>query len=136
MSQRISHSGVVKSVDAGCVKVRILQTSACASCKIASHCNASEMKVKVVDVYGADTAAYEVGQQVVVSTSRDVANRALLLGFGLPLAVLLLTLVVARLLDCDEATSALASLAMLVPYFLMVWVLRDRIRRSVTFRIE
>ena len=52
------------------------------------------------------------------------------------LAVLLLTLVVARLLDCDEATAALASLAMLVPYFLMVWVLRDRIRRSVTFRIE
>lgn len=136
MNQEISHSGIVDSIDGCSVRVRILQTSACTGCKIASHCNASEMKVKTVDVYCTDAAAYQVGQQVVVSTSMKVANRALLVGFGLPLLVLLVTLVVARALDCDEATAGLTAVAMLVPYFLMVWVLRDRIGRSVTFQIE
>ena len=50
MSQKISHSGVVESILDGCVKVRIIQTSACAACKVASHCNAAESKVKIVDI--------------------------------------------------------------------------------------
>ena len=50
MSTDIKHCGVVDEVEDGCVKVRIVQSSACASCKVASHCNASENKEKVVEV--------------------------------------------------------------------------------------
>ena len=50
MSAKISHSGIVASISKGCVQVRILQTSACAACKVAGHCNASESKEKIVDV--------------------------------------------------------------------------------------
>ena len=68
----------------GCIKVQIVQTSACAACKVASHCNAAESKIKIVDVFTTDTASYQVGQEVTVWASKDVANRALLLGFGAP----------------------------------------------------
>ena len=113
MSERISHSGIIDSILGENIKVRIVQTSACAACKVASHCNAAESKVKVVDVICADSTAYRVGQEVVVSASKAVANRALLLGFGLPflilVAVLLLLLRLAPLCltTCSCGSSAI-----------------------------
>ena len=89
MSDKISHPGVVDSIEGDCVKVRIVQTSACAACKVASHCHASESKEKMVDVFCCDSAKYAMGQEVTVWASREVANRALLLGFGIPLLLLM-----------------------------------------------
>ena len=82
MSQKISHTGVIERIENDSMKVRIVQTSACAACKVASHCNAAESKVKIVDVFGCDTTNYSTGQEVTVWASKDVANKALLLGFG------------------------------------------------------
>ena len=120
----------------GHVVVRILQTSACAACKVAGHCNASEAKEKLVDVRCSDVAAYQTGQQVVVSASRDVANRALLLGFGVPFFLLVVVLIVALRLTGNEGVAALSALGALVPYYLLLWLLRDSIGRQVTFQIE
>ena len=137
MSNEISHAGVIESIAEGCVKVRILQTSACASCKVAAHCNASESKVKVVDVCGvANVSSLSVGQSVVVSTSRDVANRALLLGFGLPFLLLVAVLMVVLWITGNEGVAALSAIGSLVPYYLVLWLLRDRISRQVRFEIK
>lgn len=136
MSNKISHPGVVDGIEGDCVKVRIVQTSACAACKVAAHCNASESKEKLVDVFGCDTAKYATGQEVVVSASREVANRALLLGFGLPLLLLIGVLLMVLRWTGDEGMAALASLGVLVPYYIVLWLLRDSIRQRVAFRIE
>lgn len=136
MSNKISHPGVVDGIEGDCVKVRIVQTSACAACKVAAHCNASESKEKLVDVFGCDTAKYATGQEVVVSASREVANRAILLGFGLPLLLLIGVLLMVLRWTGDEGMAALASLGALVPYYIVLWLLRDSIRQQVSFRIE
>ena len=136
MSNKISHPGVVDGIEGDCVKVRIVQTSACAACKVAAHCNASESKEKLVDVFGCDTAKYATGQEVVVSASREVANRAILLGFGLPLLLLIGVLLMVLRWTGDEGMAALASLGALVPYYIVLWLLRDSIRQRVAFRIE
>lgn len=137
MSNEISHAGVIESIAEGCVKVRILQTSACASCKVAAHCNASESKIKVVDVCGvANVSSLSVGQSVVVSTSRDVASRALLLGFGLPFLLLVAVLMIVLWITGNEGVAALSAIGSLVPYYLVLWLLRDRISRQVRFEIK
>jgi len=136
MSQRISHSGVIDRIEEGCVKVRILQTSACASCKVAGHCNASESKVKIVDVFCGDTSAYRVGQEVVVSASRDVAGRALFLGFGVPFILLVGVLVVVLWLSASEGLAALSAIGALVPYYLLLWLFRGRIQQHISFQLE
>ena len=136
MSNKISHSGIVDSVVGDCVKVRILQTSACAACKVAGHCNAAEAKEKVVDVVCANSAEYRAGQQVVVSASADVARRALLLGFGLPFLVLVAVLLLVLRLSGSEGLAALSALASLVPYYLLIWLLRRRIQQHISFQIE
>lgn len=137
MSTKINHAGIVESITDDCVKVRILQTSACAACKVASHCNASESKEKIVDVMGRrDVKGLKVGDSVVVSASRDVANRALLLAFGVPFLILMTVLVVALRFVSEEGLAALVALGMLIPYYALLWLMRDRIRQCLSFELE
>ena len=136
MSQKICHSGIVERIDDGCVHVRIVQTSACAACKVAGYCNAAESKEKIIDVYCDSVAAYQVGQQVVVSTSGQVAVKALLWAFGVPFVLLMTVLVLVLLLTANECLAALSALAVLVPYYLVLWLLRNKMREQLAFRIE
>ena len=133
---KISHPGIVESVSDGCVKVRILQASACGACKVAGHCHAAESKEKIVEVFCRDTAQYSTGQEVVVSTSGDVAARALLLGFGVPFLVLIVVLVLVLQVTGDEGLAALCALAALIPYYGVIYLMRERIRRQLTFYLE
>ena len=133
---KISHSGIIESIAEGCVKVRILQTSACAACKIAGHCNASESKEKIVEVFTDHTGGYSLGQEVVVCASRDVANKALLLGFGVPFLVLVGVLVLVLRVTGNEGVAALSGLLALVPYYLVLYLFRSRIREQLSFYIE
>lgn len=137
MSTKISHSGIVESIEDGCVKVRIVQTSACAACKVAGYCNAAESKEKIVDVFS-DAAAKNVavGQQVTVTTSGQVAAKALLWGFGLPFVVMVAVLVLVLWLTGSEGKAALSGLAALVPYYILLWLLRNRMREQLSFSIE
>ena len=136
MSQKISHTGVIERIENDSMKVRIVQTSACAACKVASHCNAAESKIKIVDVFTTDTASYQVGQEVTVWASKDVANRALLLGFGAPFLLLICVLMIALKLTSDEGLAALVALASLVPYYLALWAMKNRIQQQIAFNIE
>ena len=136
MGNKISHPGVIERVMDGCIKVRIVQTSACAACKVASHCNAAESKVKIVDVFGCDTTKYAAGQEVTVWASKDVANKALLLGFGGPFLLLVCVLMIALRFTENEGAAALWALGSLVPYYFALWLLRNRIQRGISFQIE
>lgn len=135
MGNNISHSGVIESVEDGCVHVRIVQTSACAACKVAGYCNAAESKEKLVDVY-TDSSAYQVGQAVSVMASRKVAANALLLGFGLPFVVLVVVLVGVLLLTGNELWAAFSGLLALVPYYALLWLFRNKLRDKLSFWIE
>ena len=116
--------------------MRIVQTSACVACKVASHCNAAESKVKIVDIFGCDATKYATGQEVTVWASKDVANKALLLGFGVPFLLLVCVLMIALRLTANEGIAALIALGSLVPYYFALWLLRDRIQRGISFHIE
>ena len=134
--QKISHSGIVESVTDGCVKVRILQAPACGACQVASHCHAAELKEKIVEVFGCDTANYSTGQEVMVSTTGKVVNKALVLGFGIPFLLVLGVLVVVLFLTDNEGAAALAALGSLLPYYFLLWLRRDSIQHGISFQIE
>lgn len=136
MQTKISHPGVVESIEEDCVKVRILQTSACAACKVSRHCNAAESKEKIVDVLIANASKFKVGQDVTVWTSSKVANRALVLGFGMPFLLLIGVLVVVLYLTGHEGVSALAAIGSLIPYYFLLWLKRDSIRSKLLFHLE
>ena len=137
MSTTIRHQGIIDSIAGNHLRIRIQQTSACAACKIQSHCNASESKEKIIDVYDEKAARhYQEGEQVTVSASGTVATRALLLAFGLPLLLMLAVFFAATGLGATQGVAALLMLGSLVPYYFILWCVRHRIARQVVFRIE
>ncbi|MBP1542126.1 MAG: SoxR reducing system RseC family protein [Prevotella sp.] len=136
MSHKIEHSGVVDSIEDGCVHVRIVQTAACAACKVAGYCNAAESKEKIIDVYLTDTQQLHVGDPVTVSSSGRVASQALLWAFGLPLLLMLVVLVVLLQMSAREEWAVLGAIAILAPYYVGLYLFRDRLREQLTFSLE
>lgn len=137
MSNRIKHSGIIEAIDGEYVRVRILQTSACAQCKIAGHCNSSESKEKMIDVYNvSDTSRLKVGDEIIVTASTRMAVSALIIGVGLPLIVLIAVIIIVRFMTSDEIMAALCGLATLVPYYILVWLVREKLRVRMAFEIE
>lgn len=136
MSETVRHAGVIDSIDGGKVCVRIVQTSACAACKVAGYCNAAESKEKLVDVLVADGSRWRVGDQVTVAASQQMATQALLLAFGLPLLILLVVLLVVLRLTGSEILSALCGLGALAPYYAVLWLTRHKMQKRLAFWIE
>ena len=71
-----------------------------------------------------------------VTAAPDVAGRALLWGFGLPFLLLVGVLVLVLLLTGSESLAGLLSLASLLPYYLLLWLLRDKMARRLSFQLE
>ena len=136
MSTKISHSGIIERIDKGCVHVRIVQTSACAACKVAGYCHAAEPKEKIVDVYRSDIDGLKVGDTVTVTASTQIATQALLLGFAFPFLLLVLVLILVLWLTADEATAGLSALASLLPYYGVLYLFRHQLRDKFAFDIE
>ena len=136
MENSIRHEGTIESIEGEHVRVRITQHSACSVCKVASHCTASESKEKIVDVMHCQRRDLKVGDTVVVSTSSHSAGKALLLGFGCPLLLLLATIGVMLGMEFNDGVAALTAIGALIPYYIILWVFRRHITKSIAFSIE
>lgn len=136
MKSKITHNGIVESAEECLVRVRIAQTSACASCQVAGHCSVSESKNKTIEVATPYASSFSEGDRVAVSVSVCSVRRALLVGFGLPFVIMVLSVFVCMWLTSDETFSAAAGLASLVPYYILVWSFRVRIGSGVIFGID
>lgn len=136
MEKPIRHDGIIEAIEGEHIRVRIIQFSACSECRIATHCKASESKEKIVDVYQHLSTPPSVGDAVVVSISSATAKKALLIGFVIPLVILLAVLSVMLGLGSDEGLSALCALAVFIPYYIIVWFCRDHISKNLELKIE
>ena len=135
MTKKIKHVGVIESIEDSLVRVKIVQASACASCKVANHCNASDKKEKLIDIRTNATGLC-VGQPVTVCTSGASASRAVIIGFVLPLALLFGTLFALKATSRTDEVAALWAIGVLIPYYICVWLLRERIEKSISFQLE
>lgn len=136
MSNKIKHAGVVDGVEGECVRVRILQSSACSACKVAAHCNASDTKEKIIDVMDADASHYQKGDQVMVVADTAVGFRASLYGYLLPLILMVVTLVGVLAATHSEGLAAVSALGILMPYYVLLFLMRNKLRNRLSFTLE
>jgi len=132
----ISHEGTVVAVSEGHLQVSIRQQAACAACKAAAHCTAAEGKIMTVDIAHVDSSSFAVGEQVRVVETQQVALRALVWAFVIPLAVMFITLAIVTTLTGSEAIGALSSLAALVVCFVVLRLMRNRLARQLRFSVS
>lgn len=136
MTDIIKHRGIVENINGSHIQVRIVQTSACSACSVKGHCNASESKDKLIDVYENHSAEYYIGQNVMVHGTTSMGMQAVLLAFGVPFLVLFIALYATLQITGDELTAALAGLLALFPYYLIIYMCRGKLSRKFFFTIE
>lgn len=136
MANKIRHSGIVESAENGIVHVRILQSSACSGCKVSGHCNASEQKEKVINVRCASAANYAKGDNVTITADTSVGFHASLYGYVFPLFLMVATLTIISTIMKSEVWAALGSLAILIPYYIILYLCREKINRKLTFELN
>lgn len=132
----IEHTGCVVSIDGEHAVVKVLQTSACATCKAKKFCQSNENKEKLIDVFGIDGRKIEVGDVVTVCATASMGRKALLLAYVLPLLVLVGVLVIVLWITDDEPIACLAGIGALLPYYTVLYLLKDRIQRKFVFWIK
>ena len=136
MADIIKHRGVVEKIDGSHVVVRIVQTSACSACSAKGLCNASESKEKQIDVYESNPS-YRIGEEVVLCGSTSMGMRAVFLAFGIPVLLLLFALFATmRITDGDALLSAIVAMLAIIPYYLVIYLMKDKMNKTFSFVIE
>ncbi|MBQ9222847.1 MAG: SoxR reducing system RseC family protein [Prevotella sp.] len=137
MSNDILHKGTVKAIEKDKLTVQISQTSACAACKAAGHCSASESKEKIIDVYHVDDIHdYHVGDTVQVIASQRIAMNAVLLAFGIPFLIMIYAIFITSRLTTDEALMAIVGLLSLIPYYILLYLFRQKMVKTFSFTVK
>lgn len=134
--KNIEHPGVVEDIRNDMVLVRIKTRTACGDCKSKSYCGLQDVKDKIIDIETPKAANYMVGQHVTVTLKESLGYKALLLGYLIPLVILVLTLVLMLAVSGNEPLSALVAVLLMVPYYLMVYIKRDKLRKTFNFYIK
>ena len=132
----IKHLGIVENIQGSHLSVRIVQTSACAACSVKGHCSSADSKDKIIDIIDTAAASYQVGENVMVVGETSMGMQAVALAFIIPFVLLIFTLFLFMALIENELYAVLLSLAVLVPYYYILWLNKTRLKQKFSFTIK
>ena len=135
MEERIEHEGTVVSVLEDAVIVRVVASSACNNCAAKSFCAPSERKDKDIRVEGF-SGDFVSGERVKVFMQQSMGFKALCIGYLIPFVMVLATLVIVLKTSGNELVSGLSALLVLLPYYLVIKLLNQRISKSFGFTVQ
>ncbi len=114
--------------------VTIISSSACSGCHAEGSCNMSGKEEKIIEVRG----RYNVnpGDQVTILMKQSMGYAALFLGYLLPIIVVVACLSILISLNVSELSSGLISVAILIPYYIILFFFRKTINEKFTFTLK
>jgi sigma-E factor negative regulatory protein RseC len=130
----INHEGIVQNADDKSVIVSISVSSACSGCNAEGSCSIAGKEEKIIEVSG----KYNVkpGDLVTILMKQSMGYAALVLGYLLPLVSVVITLIVMITLKFPELSAGLISIAVLIPYYTILYFFRNRINKKFTFTLK
>ena len=134
--ETVSHEGVITKITDDTLEIQITSMSACAACHAKSACNISDQAEKVLTVPRPEGREFHRFQKVNVVMGVGQGNKAAVLAYLVPIAVLLAALFICLGVGLSEGLSALIGIAALIPYYLILYSQRDKLKKKFDYRIE
>ena len=135
MRQSIQHRGRVEGVEGDRVFVVVDRETACSGCHAKGVCGTSGTK-RVIEVQAPRAAEFSVGESVVVALlHRAMGVASVVLGYVVPLILLVSLLIGAKALGAEDGVAAMITLAGIALYYVLLYLLRRRIERNIEFTI-
>ncbi len=132
----IEHKGIIDNIDCDKIYVRILSQSACASCHARGSCPVSKLKEKIIEINKTKSNNYKIGEAVKVTMAKSLGTKAVLLAYFFPFIVLLLSLIILINFTGNQGLSGLISIGLLIPYYLILYFYRNKIKKTFKFQIK
>lgn len=133
-TRMVCHDGTVIARKDAHVQVKIIALSACAGCHAKGMCSAADMQEKIIDAVAIETL--QVGDTVTIIMEEKLGRLAVLYGFVLPFVLLIAVLFGLYLSGRKETEAALWAIGSLVPYYLLLYVFREKIEKDFVFKAE
>ena len=134
--ETISHDGVVTKITDDELEIKILAQSACAACHAKSACGMGEQAEKILTVPRPKGKDFAINQKVNVRMAIGQGNKAAVLAYLIPILLLLAVLFTCLGLGVNEGLSALISIVALIPYYIVLYLRRDKLRKKFEYTIE
>lgn len=135
MENSIQHSGIVDHIDGNKIFVKITQQSACAGCHARSMCMASDSKEKMVEVIDY-SGLLKQNDPVIICGRSSMGLQAVFFAFVIPLILVVAAIIVGLQLQWGEGLSAFVGLSLLVPYYFVIYLLRDKLKKQFVFTLK
>lgn len=134
--ETISHEGIVTKITDEELEIRILAQSACAACHAKSACGMGEQQEKILTVPRPKDKDLALMQKVNVKMAIGQGNKAAVLAYLIPIILLLAVLFVCLGLGINEGLSALIAIVALIPYYIVLYLRRDKLKKKFEYSIE
>lgn len=135
MDATIEHKGVIMSINNDIAQVRIDQLSACAECHAKGVCNASDKTEKTIEAKIVN-GNFAVGENVLVIGHKSIGIQAVIIAYILPFILIIATIFIADSFTDNELIIGSTGLAILIPYFIVVRALRDKLQARFQFYVS
>ena len=135
-TETISHEGIVTKITDDELEIKILAQSACAACHAKSACGMGEQAEKFLTVPRPKDKEFTINQKVNVRMAIGQGNKAAILAYLIPIILLLAVLFVCLGLGLSEGLSALLGIIALIPYYIILYLRRDKLKEKFEYHLE
>ena len=134
-AETISHEGIITKITDDELEIKILAQSACAACHAKSACGMGEQAEKILTIPRPKDKDFTLSQKVNVKMAIGQGNKAAVLAYLLPIILLLAVLFVCLGFGLNEGLSALISIVALIPYYIVLYLRRDQLKKKFEYNI-
>jgi sigma-E factor negative regulatory protein RseC len=96
----------------------------------------SEMKEKIISVPRQKDKKLSIGQEVKISMGLGQANKAVIFAYVIPVIILISMIFILNALKFDEGINALISIGSLIPYYLILFLFKDKFKQKFEYEIH
>lgn len=133
----IEHEAVVMSVNNAdnTVRVRINDGDECGSCPASALCRANGSPTNDITVAVSHPSEYKVDDIVTIRGTEQLHRKAIRLAVILPSVAMVALMVLVYVLTASQLAAALAGIATLIIFYILLYMARNRIAHEFSFEI-
>jgi len=126
--------GIIRSQQKNIFSVEIISSSACSACHANSSCSMMDKKTKIIEVNA--RSGYEIGETVCIEITSNQGLQAALIGYFLPFLLMVSTMALTFFIFQNELTAGIASILILIPYYVVLFFLKKILKQQFQFRLK
>lgn len=136
MKKEIYHDGKIIEITPEFTSVEIISSSACSQCHAKGLCGFSEEESKVVMVPTSPYTERKVGDTVTLALKQTMGLKAVWISYVIPLIILMILVLSLSFVIDNEVWTGLAAIGGVALYYLVIWLLRDKLKNEFVFYIK